>query len=800
MPRPKKPGAPEPKRRSRKGCWPCKARKVKCGEEKPSCSNCLRQGGVCDYSIRLNWEGRTKRKPTAEPATPSSGSGMVIFSSSFQRSPGQGVDSTAPADRDSLPTFPVPTSITWITESVRRVVQSSQNSPITPASLFGNFPVSPGNDNERSYSSVSVPTNQSEQTLSPPALLQDVSTQYEISRPPKPQVLSYPTPSDMNLLGSGIGSLSSLAFDSHSVSQPTSFLRQTFPAATEASARSPIEDPEQTHPAKRLRRSSYTFSAGVATVENPISSQAEGSTAAEDNHLNSVSQNLRRVPVNSLLSHSTELVPAEARLGYATHGRQQGHLDSETVNFGLDCGYPDYDLNKIDDSGAIENITSLDGIARDSRSSPASEDAATGSQRPRKKTVFTTGGYYASPVEINIPRYLTPLPSTLRENPINLMYFHHFLNHTARILVPHDCEENPFISVLPSMAITDPNLLNLMLAYSASHRARFLRHPEPSNRIAHWVRDVFPTLRHALDDPQENVTDSHLATAIMLLSLKIISPSTFEVPITWQDHLNLARDLFLAREIQYLAHPGNKVAFFLARWFGYLDIFGSLSCRGGPPLFEGSYWSPTPSGCVPSEDDDYRVDCVTGFTPRTGVYLARLGCLTCRCDNERFDKEGNFLPDWTPSEDVVLAAEALLDDMSRSRQRGHASGTHHTEQENQEMIAIDMAFHWSAVLHVHRRVLGKPAFAPEVREAVDELCRALTQIRPGSSTEVSVLFPLFTAGCEIQDPQRRLEVLTRVMKFEAEGLKQIKNARKLMQRCWEEELPWIALGQGEFLG
>lgn len=323
-----------------------------------------------------------------------------------------------------------------------------------------------------------------------------------------------------------------------------------------------------------------------------------------------------------------------------------------------------------------------------------------------------------------------------------------------------------------TVAITDPNLLNLMLAYSASHRARFLRHPEPSNRIAHWVRDVFPTLRHALDDPQENVTDSHLATAIMLLSLKIISPSTFEVPITWQDHLNLARDLFLAREIQYLAHPGNKVAFFLARWFGYLDIFGSLSCRGGPPLFEGSYWSPTPSGCVPSEDDDYRVDCVTGFTPRTGVYLARLGCLTCRCDNERFDKEGNFLPDWTPSEDVVLAAEALLDDMSRSRQRGHASGTHHTEQENQEMIAIDMAFHWSAVLHVHRRVLGKPAFAPEVREAVDELCRALTQIRPGSSTEVSVLFPLFTAGCEIQDPQRRLEVLTRVMKFEAEGLKQ----------------------------
>ena len=93
-----------------------------------------------------------------------------------------------------------------------------------------------------------------------------------------------------------------------------------------------------------------------------------------------------------------------------------------------------------------------------------------------------------------------------------------------------------------TVAITDPNLLNLMLAYSASHRARFLRHPEPSNRIAHWVRDVFPTLRHALNDPGENVTDSHLATAIMLVSLKIVSPSTFEVPIPWHTHLKLARD------------------------------------------------------------------------------------------------------------------------------------------------------------------------------------------------------------------------------------------------------------------
>jgi Fungal Zn(2)-Cys(6) binuclear cluster domain len=41
---------------------PCKARKVKCDETHPSCFNCQRVGEACDYSIRLNWEGRGKRK------------------------------------------------------------------------------------------------------------------------------------------------------------------------------------------------------------------------------------------------------------------------------------------------------------------------------------------------------------------------------------------------------------------------------------------------------------------------------------------------------------------------------------------------------------------------------------------------------------------------------------------------------------------------------------------------------------------------------------------------------------------
>lgn len=36
------------------------------GEQKPHCDACVRQGETCDYSIRLNWGGRTKRDSMME--------------------------------------------------------------------------------------------------------------------------------------------------------------------------------------------------------------------------------------------------------------------------------------------------------------------------------------------------------------------------------------------------------------------------------------------------------------------------------------------------------------------------------------------------------------------------------------------------------------------------------------------------------------------------------------------------------------------------------------------------------------
>ena len=321
------------------------------------------------------------------------------------------------------------------------------------------------------------------------------------------------------------------------------------------------------------------------------------------------------------------------------------------------------------------------------------------------------------------------------------------------------------------MAIADPNLLNLLLAYSASHRARYLRHPEPANRIAHWVSDVFPTLRVALESSHEEITDSHLATATLLLSLKIVSPGTFEVPITWQSHLQLARGLFIARS-ERIAYHGNRIGAFFARWLGYIDTVGALSCRqAGPPLM--LYHSVLATCCGPENYDEFSVDCFTGFTPRTGLFLIHLARLVQECDNQRFDELGNFQPGWHPSTDTILEAQTVLGDLDGLSEHAHINPDHHQGAEGQDMMAIEEAFRCAGLIHLHRRVLASSQDSFPVKEALRQLIGALGRMRLGASTEVCSLLPLFTAGCESRDPTQRVKLLNRFLVLERSGMKQV---------------------------
>lgn len=354
------------------------------------------------------------------------------------------------------------------------------------------------------------------------------------------------------------------------------------------------------------------------------------------------------------------------------------------------------------------------------------------------------------------------------------------------------------------MAVQDDNLLHLLLAYSASHRSRLLNHPEPVNRIALYVKDVFSSLGEALADPTRQISNSNLATAIMLASLEIVSPRTFEVDIPWQTHLNMARRIISARGGANSVARDDQVSYFLTRWFAYLDVLGSL-CGGknDQPLFHGNYWANS------SIDDrqEYQIDCLLGFTSHCVSILARIGELARSCDGQRINSAGNIIPGWRPPARTVQAAEELKTDLMKARMRRYQGCPHRrpSTQVDVTSYAVELettndAFHWAGLIHLDRRVLGKPSSDFEVQFAVGEIVRALSRMRKGGTAEACLLFPMFTAGCDAVEPEQRNVIMERLKSVEGSGMTQVRKARMLIEKVWETGRPWETLVTGEFLG
>ncbi|MCJ1304390.1 hypothetical protein MMC08_007202 [Hypocenomyce scalaris] len=909
MPRPKKPGGPEPKKRSRNGCWPCKARKVKCGEEKPKCQNCERQGEPCDYSIRLNWEGRAKRRgdnatpdSISSPETPKFSGGMngpIDFGGNtrpattaksppikierqhtkgFKALSGKGTPTdqggecprSASSSIDGLQRSPAtlmnmtgdqsPNLLPPDTSSIDPMLvdlgearyTDSHNDLATPPDSGS---IHAGFNNFNSCDNHAPATSDFRDQISAAQLLKFRGQSH----------LSHPSPADSSTNIPDTQSMMVPSYGGYQTTMPPAQMPPPFhgsmasPPYTGSFRRMEQEIPSVAeHRSKRMRLSPLydlnkgaqryngnngipiggafyqsgqqrspqahqyrPYSPSIANIGFPLT-PTSSSAASDENHARSSAKpspavahdtpDLRRVSVNSLLSNDDDSLGVsytEEPIPSHMHHCATDAI-TRTVPYGLDCGIPDLDCPRNNDSIALDGSSSvLDEMAGKPTSNGANSAAEFGFGYQRLNTAHDQGNYYAKPVPVLIPRSLEPLPNTLLENPMNMLYFHHFLHHTARILVPHDCSENPFRSILPQMAVRDINLLHLLLAYSASHRARLLQHPEPANRIAIWVRDVFPTLRHALTSPAAPITNANLATAIMLASIEIVSPNTFEVPVSWQTHLSLARSMILARGGAQSVHRKDKVSYFLSRWFAYLDVLGSLSGgKNDQPLFGGNYWANDNNDDGEDDEQEFQIDCLMGFTSRCVSILAKIAELARQCDNERIDTDGSVRPDWKPSLHVIEVAEKLkrdLEDARMHRWRGcphrrASTASPDSSWEFLEMVATNDAFHWAGLVHLDRRALGKPSDDPEVQLAVREIVGALGKVRRGGTAEANLLFPMFTAGCDASDLLVRGEIMERLRGVERSGMTHVRKARTLMESVWETGRPWETLVAGEFVG
>ncbi len=523
---------------------PCKTRKIKCGEEKPKCHHCERQGETCDYSIRLNWEGRTKRKSTdltQEAAktltTPIGGPrpGVLPRPLSEPALGGSLVLDGADSTRSQIP-YSLSGSLSEVspnlkTENDRDVysLEAASKSHIIPLSSFevSSFaPVlSPRTITDpRVHHDGRLAAGGEDESVSTP--MSDISfvgmhggqqlgfrdqiSASQLSRIRDPSSAPYPSPTDSNLDSPPLSALQSLNFSKdhrHSLSNgqmppPSQHNRPSLSYGDLGRNHEELSNARH-HTPKRLRMSpprdvsqryrstSYSGSSGGPSLPamplNPSPhlaafrsyspsdcygqtqfTSAVSSMRSGANQFRPMLKALappsreqspdRRLSVSSLLADPLEGNEMGFDSGkdsmFLASAYDQNHFQ-DVIKYGVDRGFPDIDLPLNKDDLALDGITptfttaGYNFLKSEDPGDEMNNRSEFGFGLNAVNSAHGEGGYYARPVPVSIPRSLGGLPAALLENPMNLLYFHHFLNHTARILVPHDCSENPFKSILP---------------------------------------------------------------------------------------------------------------------------------------------------------------------------------------------------------------------------------------------------------------------------------------------------------------------------------------------------------------
>ncbi|KAL1303181.1 hypothetical protein AAFC00_006607 [Neodothiora populina] len=445
--------------------------------------------------------------------------------------------------------------------------------------------------------------------------------------------------------------------------------------------------------------------------------------------------------------------------------------------YGYDRGTPDSDLPRNNDYEAL-----------------SSTDPKRIEQRVDSPALLTPpisdSWYYARPVPVCFPSDLTPLPALVLENKMNMVYFHYFINYTSKILVTHDCASNPFRTVLPKLAMKDENLLSLVLAYASCHRARLLHHAEPINRIASYVTHLFPRFREALASGQP-VSETLFGTCVMLASLTQSYPWAFDAPISWPQHLGMARQMCQS-VVSRKNRPRSKAMYFFLRWFGYLDTFASCSANHYRGSFE--VWSPD----LLEVENNASMGCLVGYTNRSLVLLARTADLAKACDQER-KTTGNLSPK-TVMESQLLRCTLELTTLEIPHQRYECTSVS-VNASSEIFRAVNTSLCHAALIMLHRRVYALPSESPLVQSSVHGIMASLSQPDICQYLDIpDVILPLYLAGSESQNPGLRNETSRRLQRIGDAGMSQVARVRNLLHHIWESGQDWTAAEHEVLLG
>jgi hypothetical protein len=336
---------------------PCKARKIKCDETKPSCLACKKHGDTCDYTVDLKWNGRQKREPdrVSKPTTNTTATTpkqLNFAIGMFTASP------TISTSASSMVTSPTQTELSsGASDQIKpERLHESTNTPSRAT-----FRRSATFENEQSPI----------QSLIDPALVSSIL-------PP---------------IGHHIGTES------------------------QNKGQSAGSSPSERLPAYLGDRGSYYDSRRGFGSDRLVTPVGHITQDTRDLHRLSVSSLLSGPPgIPPLTSQSYH-----SRSDVQDWSVRYQDPYQDTTTWGIDRGFVDLDIPNNDDNNAISGASPVALKSHLDLVNDQGTPPEFGFGMETSNTAFDSGNYYDKPVSINIPRVLEPLPNKLLENPMNLL-------------------------------------------------------------------------------------------------------------------------------------------------------------------------------------------------------------------------------------------------------------------------------------------------------------------------------------------------------------------------------------------
>ena len=375
--------------------------------------------------------------------------------------------------------------------------------------------------------------------------------------------------------------------------------------------------------------------------------------------------------------------------------------------------------------------------------------------------------------------------SLLSSNSQYRMLWHHYVDTLACLHSSHDKTSNPIIRVLGPVAQSSESLLAVLLA-SSLENLRSLRGEKPDQELLTSLLNtaVHGIQREIAQSPSGMVSDQCLAAVIALCDFEIVARKRATTS-SWRVHLEGAKKIIDLRGGPRSKSSDTDLWKFLMKWLAYFDIMSSITPTSSTsePLFQGVYWR---SQNESDEESEFRLDPYMSFLQDVMPMFFEISALM---------QEKRELNMKLPL-DLELASNLLhkcrLLEAKLYKTLGQVSGQAfiHPRKLN-IMINCHDAFVQASLIHLYRRVEGLPSQAPVVRKAVAEgLCNIASscQLNGEDFIDASLLFPLFTLGCEIFTDRERRYILDRLLGLQALGLGNVDRAIEVLQEIWSQPI------------